>query len=556
MQAGTSHAQEGSALDNNDGLGVHFDEGGNIEDDYEDRYYHSDSSSGDEDLETVLLMHVLKDSCNSEPSEEMQQLLALCALPNSGEMLVEDEGIEMPEIQVAKRKRKLVSRITNSTFEGEESGKRTYRDFPPTPKYADARQAANESRTGLKTWLTRVRLTPSEFDNLLEMELVEPEYTANGLDRTLRQLIAEPYNFDEVISDYENSLRKRKPRKYSVEEILYIYLCVMSSAHSDWQSFTVGWNCDPSTIQRFYYHVQKCLYRILKDEIAWPSAEERADLAARYVGAFTGVIGHVNGTRSGLRKPSLCQTIFYSGKIGMHCVNSQVIVDIRGKFIQATLACAGGVHDKILYDSWGGYLNEHEYFSDGEFLLGDPAYNSKHTAHRVLANPTAADYSRIKAQIREARRNQHEERAAELEVKLQLLHKQSDYIRRLRVQVERSLGCVKQSFPFVGLPSRGKWKKNRAELGLGIACGIMLQNYMWRMRENSGYEGGYPRGERHFRGEWEDWERRLLEETAHEYFAVDPLVDLDPAYGVVHEGDMAEWTLDRAEDEDADDDEG
>ncbi|KAK3253452.1 hypothetical protein CYMTET_37299 [Cymbomonas tetramitiformis] len=84
----------------------------------------------------------------------------------------------------------------------------------------------------------------------------------------------------------------------------------------------------------------------------------------------------------------------------------------------------------------------------------------------------------------------------------------------------------------------------------------MLQNYMWRMRENSGYEGGYPRGERHFRGEWEDWERRLLEEIAHEYFADDPLVDLDPAYGVVHEGDMAEWTLDRAEDEDADDDEG
>ncbi|KAK3240645.1 hypothetical protein CYMTET_21133 [Cymbomonas tetramitiformis] len=227
----------------------------------------------------------------------------------------------------------------------------------------------------------------------------------------------------------------------------------------------------------------------------------------------------------------------------MHCVNSQVIVDIRGKFIQATVAVAGGVHDKVLYDSWGGYLEEYKYFSDGEFLLGDPAYNSKHTAHRVLANPTTADYNRLKEQVRGARAIGDEMKAMQLENQIKLLHKQSDYIRRLRVQVERSLGCVKQSFPFVGLPGRGKWKKNKAELGTGLTCGLLLQNYIWRKREGSNYEGGYPRGLKHFRGEWEEWEVRLMNENADDYFANDPLNDLDPGLGVTHDAGMDNWGL-------------
>eukprot|EP00854_Cymbomonas_tetramitiformis_P013150 gene13150-15526_t len=84
----------------------------------------------------------------------------------------------------------------------------------------------------------------------------------------------------------------------------------------------------------------------------------------------------------------------------------QVITDIRGKFIQATVNVAGGVHDKVIYDSWDGYLNEAQYFDGDQFLLGDPAYNSKLTAHRILANPTEADYKSARAAIARARRMQ------------------------------------------------------------------------------------------------------------------------------------------------------
>eukprot|EP00854_Cymbomonas_tetramitiformis_P022430 gene22430-27065_t len=461
-----------SAQDPREDLGPHFDDNGNAEDDYD-----SDKSddSDDDEYEQLMLLTMLAKGFDDPITPAIQQFLSISAIsiPDNETQTAEMNTAELPPL--TRNKRKLTSRVTNSTFAPQDDNathsKRTYREFPATPKYAELRADAMSTRVGLSTWITNVRLTPNEFDILLDMQLDEEEYNIEALDRTLRDLIEEPYNFANEHTDYENSLRETRKRKYSTEEMLYIYLAVMSSSHTDWRAFTMGWKCDPSTIQRIYYHVQRCIYRILHAEISWPTEQERATLAAKYLGAFHGVIGYVNGTRSALRKPSLCQTIFYSGKIGMHCINSQVIVDITGKFIQATVAVAGGVHDKVLYDSWDGYLREHEFFSEGEFLLGDPAYNSRHTSHRVLANPTAAEYTRLQHEIR-ARRNAGDMAAVQgLELTVQTLHKQSDYIRRLRVQVERSLGCVKQAFPFVGLPGRGKWKKTELSSDWGSRVG-------------------------------------------------------------------------------------
>ncbi|KAK3265729.1 hypothetical protein CYMTET_25585 [Cymbomonas tetramitiformis] len=122
------------------------------------------------------------------------------------------------------------------------------------------------------------------------------------------------------------------------------------------------------------------------------------------------------------------------------------------------------------------------------------------------------------------------------------MQRQSDYIRRLRVQVERSLGVVKQTFPFVGLPGRGKWKKDPWELGIGLTCAMQLQNFIWRKREHREGDGGFPRGEKHFAGEWEAWEKTLMKEikaASHQAFFVEDPTQLDPRVGIVD--DLEVW---------------
>ncbi|KAK3248511.1 hypothetical protein CYMTET_42023 [Cymbomonas tetramitiformis] len=335
-----------SAQDPREDLGPHFDDNGNAEDDYD-----SDKSddSDDDEYEQLMLLTMLAKGFDDPITPAIQQFLSISAIsiPDNETQTAEMNTAELPPL--TRNKRKLTSRVTNSTFAPQDDNathsKRTYREFPATPKYAELRADAMSTRVGLSTWITNVRLTPNEFDILLDMQLDEEEYNIEALDRTLRDLIEEPYNFANEHTDYENSLRETRKRKYSTEEMLYIYLAVMSSSHTDWRAFTMGWKCDPSTIQRIYYHVQR---------------------------------------------------------------------------------------------SW-------------------------------------------------------------------------------------------------------KVEKNRVELGLGLTCGLLLQNFVWRHREGHAHEGGYPRGAAHFRGEWEEWERRMMEENAADFFCADPLTDLDPALGVLHEGDMQDW---------------
>ncbi|KAK3288540.1 hypothetical protein CYMTET_3977 [Cymbomonas tetramitiformis] len=128
------------------------------------------------------------------------------------------------------------------------------------------------------------------------------------------------------------------------------------------------------------------------------------------------------------------------------------------------------------------------------------------------------------------------------EKQLETMQRQSDYIRRLRVQVERSLGVVKQTFPFVGLPGRGKWKKDRWELGIGLTCAMQLQIFIWRKREHREGAGGFPRGERHFAGEWEAWEKPLMKEikaASQQILFVEDPTQLDPRAGIVD--DLEVW---------------
>eukprot|EP00854_Cymbomonas_tetramitiformis_P014695 gene14695-17362_t len=194
------------------------------------------------------------------------------------------------------------------------------------------------------------------------MPLSDPDYEALGLGTTLRELLGECYNPGAEKSDLENTLERRdKKKKFSAPEQLFYYLHIMASPHTTWQSFEAKFGCDKATVMRLYYHVQSSIFRVTAPEISWPDEDERRELAERYCGAFAGCLGYVNGTRSGIKKPLHCQTALYSGKIAMHCVNTQVIVDLTGKFIQGTVGVAGSVHDKIIYDAWDGYVNEETF---------------------------------------------------------------------------------------------------------------------------------------------------------------------------------------------------
>eukprot|EP00854_Cymbomonas_tetramitiformis_P013151 gene13151-15527_t len=240
----------------------------NLQDDYEE---HSEESvdeeneepdpdeEDDDDIETLTVLLLRQQALREEDPEHQEinrQLevflpLLLTKVGTSDFDSLSKSINSTTTSGLIHKKRKLKYRLAD--VEDLPKKKRSFADMPRLSPYTTMREQAALTQAGYVNWITAVRLTPQEFDALLNMNLLEDEYVQAGMQLSLRDLINEPYNFEETRTDFENSLQKKKQRKYSTEEQLYMYLTTMSSAHSTWASFTAAWNCADTTISRVFF---------------------------------------------------------------------------------------------------------------------------------------------------------------------------------------------------------------------------------------------------------------------------------------------------------------
>ena len=138
--------------------------------------------------------------------------------------------------------------------------------------------------------------------------------------------------------------------------------------------------------------------------------------------------------------------------------NNQLIVDLRGRFINVEISCYGSTHDTKLWYFSEVCLNRLAHFSLGEFILGDPGYIMQDQNIKVPAGEKMCKKDTVKAHV-------------------------ADVHRRHRFVVEYAIGSAKKNFPTAGCPGGACYVKSPDYHGVAWMAACGLTNMMWDERE-------------------------------------------------------------------------
>ena len=192
--------------------------------------------------------------------------------------------------------------------------------------------------------------------------------------------------------------------------------------------------------------------------------------------------------------------------------NNQVIVDLKGRFINVELSCQGSTHDTKVWYYSTVCRNKKAHFSPGEFILGDPGYLMDDPNIKVPASADDCKGDPLKAHV------------ADIHRRHRFVVGWSGFITRQVVPmslilgilnpcwrldppyfvVEYAIGSAKRYFPTAGCPGGACYLKRSEYQGVAwmIACG--LTNHIWDSRKS------WLRGEKYFAGQWEYWEESYM----------------------------------------------
>jgi DDE superfamily endonuclease len=140
-------------------------------------------------------------------------------------------------------------------------------------------------------------------------------------------------------------------------------------------------------------YIQRCVKAIrgcLRDQYyTWPDANERATLGKEFLSRYglPNAIGLVDGTTFRLLfKPKRQDAADYSGRKEGYTITNLFFTDIHRKVRYYVSGWAGCAHDNRMWKNCQLFLNPSQFFSPGEYLLGDSAFdNGSHmiTTYRV-----------------------------------------------------------------------------------------------------------------------------------------------------------------------------
>ena len=205
-------------------------------------------------------------------------------------------------------------------------------------------------------FLTLCGLSPHEFTNLL---------------RELRKNILYPRNVFYQYSEDVNRLRRRRHSRLTIENRLLMFLDWMRSG-SSLLHLTMRYGLSPAMISAEIKHVRKAMYDVLAYEISWPEAATRQSYNGLVPG-FPDCIGFIDATCTPIRRPMRNQRLSYRSDKGYNILN-QVVVDPWGQIIHVFFGGDGSTNNRGFFSHSPLCMYPDQYFSDGEYVLGDGGY--------------------------------------------------------------------------------------------------------------------------------------------------------------------------------------
>jgi hypothetical protein len=112
----------------------------------------------------------------------------------------------------------------------------------------------------------------------------------------------------------------------------------------------------------------------LNDELQWPDVNQQRELANTYNGIFQGCIGISDVKKFEVEKPAdhVMERRTFSGMKKINSYKMLSAMDHSGHYIYLCLTL--GKNDREVLTSSPLYLQEGDFFSDGEFLVADGAF--------------------------------------------------------------------------------------------------------------------------------------------------------------------------------------
>mmetsp|Transcript_6856 Transcript_6856/g.6158 ORF Transcript_6856/g.6158 Transcript_6856/m.6158 type:complete len:404 (+) Transcript_6856:89-1300(+) len=130
------------------------------------------------------------------------------------------------------------------------------------------------------------------------------------------------------------------------------------------------------TVINYTERVIKALIDIRGTYIKWPNAEERIEISNRFKvkHGLLGAIGIVDGTPVHFhQRPKVDGEVFWTRK-SRYSLNIQLICDDNGKILFYQVGWPGSVYDSTVFGRSIIASNPMNYFSNGQYILGDAGY--------------------------------------------------------------------------------------------------------------------------------------------------------------------------------------
>ena len=186
---------------------------------------------------------------------------------------------------------------------------------------------------------------------------------------------------DEIIrrarSGHVKTKRGRPPKLTPEQRLMSTVLLLKKGNTAREESGAFNWS--RTSVNADSTFVMECICAVWQaQEIRWPTAAERV-VAGRREPDLEGCVGCIEGTLCRIERPSTIgqrHIHYFNGRKKMYCMNSTVVIDHDGLFIDIDAGYAGSFHDVTilrhspLYRTWQQRFTRDPRNNYIEYLLG------------------------------------------------------------------------------------------------------------------------------------------------------------------------------------------
>ena len=186
------------------------------------------------------------------------------------------------------------------------------------------------------------------------------------------------YEIVNMIKNHNVFIPKGKKKQAPPAHQLLVYLKFLGSQGNGAapENLATHFGVGVGTAITYQHRSQQAILSLERDTVIWPDAEERCQITRmtedKY--RFPNCIGSADGTLLPLEFRPSYHGQFYLSRKSSYALTMLIVNDYQGKILYYHVGWPGSVHDNRVWRNCPLFVSHNEYFSDGEYLLGDSAY--------------------------------------------------------------------------------------------------------------------------------------------------------------------------------------